>query len=123
MDKNVLSKLADYMDATSVWIPTSVEQQPHVKLIQWRVYSVDGTTDPTKKTIHFNGYVDGEGRVSSPVLEYDENTKRGKTGSGRIYELVGSSGYNRDAVYVFNRWVGLAGAPNVEDVTKQYEKE
>jgi hypothetical protein len=113
-----LQRLGEVMEATSVWVPTSVKDEPETTLVQWRVYKVAGKDGPT---IHFNGRASWEGRVSSPVLEYDKETKRGRTGSGRVYELSGPSGYNGDAQYVWGRWQGICGNPEVEDITKEYE--
>ncbi|MFB9125726.1 DNA-binding protein [Paraburkholderia dipogonis] len=42
-----------------------------------------------------------DGRVSTEIVELDGAARRGRTASGRIYELVGLNGYNSDAEYVF----------------------
>ena len=119
-----LKKLADFVEATSIWKPTDVTQEPHVRMHSWQVYLVKGklSTDPVcQDTIHFNGYIGYEGRVSSPVLQYDAKTHRGVTASGRIYELVGASGYNGDAQYVWNRWLGMMGNPESITVSENYK--
>lgn len=74
-------------------------------------------------TIHFNGYTfgwHGEGRVCSPVMEFDKNTMRGMTRSGRIYELVGEPGFNRDAEYVWHKWLVLNDVTEFECVTEEF---
>lgn len=117
-----LQHLCDQIEASSIWKPTSVTQEPHTKLTSWRVFSViapfSGDHDTT---IHFVGYAWYEGRVSSPVLEYDASTKRGVTSSGRIYELDGNSGHNSDALYVWERWCDNVHPTVVKDITSQYE--
>lgn len=44
-----------------------------------------------------------DGRVSTPIVELDAEARRGRTASGRIYHLVGPSGWSSDGEYVFNR--------------------
>ena len=80
--------------------------------------------------MHFMGYAKsdhaytGEGRVCSPVLEFDKQTMRGRTRSGRVYELVGPPGLNADALYVWNRWLNINNNPVVTCITEDYyEKE
>jgi hypothetical protein len=67
-------------------------------------------------TRHFVGYniVDGGGRVSSPVVEFDPATGRGVTTNGSRYQLVGRAGQNRDAEYL---WALATRAWNVKSWT------
>lgn len=119
-----LSELAKATIATSIWRPDSVTDEPEVKLTQWRVYLVKANIDSTGDTIHFVGSVGyrySEGRVCSPVQTYDPTTKKGITRSGRIYELVGQSGHNRDALYVWNHWLNRFNPiPEIVDLTDTY---
>lgn len=116
-----LAKLAEFAEATSIWRPRSVEHEPETRLTQWRVYRVEGIGD--EQTTHLVGYGGYEGRVCSPVQSYDPTTKRAITRSGRVYELLGDSGYNRDAMYVWSRWCDMNGVTNIEDVTEVYEND
>ena len=118
--KDLTPGVIDAMDALSVWRPASVQDEPETRLLQWRVFRVKGNIDGGD-TIHFVGRANWEGRVTSPVLEYDPTTKRGRTRSGRVYELLGDSGHNGDATYVWNRWLGMNGDPEVVDITSEYE--
>ncbi|MEM5329549.1 hypothetical protein VSR34_23575 [Paraburkholderia sp. JHI2823] len=43
-----------------------------------------------------------DGRVSTPVVELDAEARRGRTASGRIYHLVGPSGWSSDGEYVLS---------------------
>lgn len=54
-------------------------------------------------TRHFVGYniVDGDGRVSTPIVEFDPEMGSGVTSSGSRYQLVGRAGQNRDAEYIW----------------------
>lgn len=112
-----LEKLAEAVEATSIWSPRSVDQEPETTLSQWRVMLVED------KDIHFVGWAGWEGRVCSAVQTYDPETKRGVTKSGRVYELIGPSGHNRDAMYVWAGWMSINSLKEqeVKDVTDQYE--
>ncbi len=115
-----LAKLAEQLEATSIWGVRSIEDEPETKLVQWRVYTVENKDAPP--SMHLVGYTGYEGRVCSAVKEYDPKTRKGVTQSGRVYELVGHSGYNGDAMYVWSRWLGINGNPKYEDVTDIFEK-
>lgn len=119
-----LQTLAELVEATSLWKPVSVTDEPETRLQQWQVYQVKANLQNLGDTIHFVGHTGGwhgEGRVCSPVLQYDKDTHRGVTKSGRIYELDGPPGFNSDAMYVWNRWLGMMGDPEFVEVTNQYE--
>jgi hypothetical protein len=117
MDLEKLDELADIMDRISIWKPASVTQEPETKLTQWQVYKVKALGE---ETIHFNGYARYEGRVCSAVQEFDKTTMRGRTKSGRIYELVGEPGRNRDAEYVWNDWIGRIRDHEITCITEEY---
>lgn len=104
-----------------IWIPNSVEDEPETILTQWQVVEVENP-DGSGWDVHFVGWAEYEGRVCSAVQTYDPTTRRGVTRSGRVYELRGSSGNNRDASYVFDRWLSLYGNPEYRNVTEQYEQ-
>jgi hypothetical protein len=122
MNSNDLQKLAEIAEKTSIWKPADILQEPETKLIDWQVYKVY-LDQMSEYTIHFIGYTFGEygeGRVCSPVIEFDKNTMRGVTRSGRVYELVGKPGSNRDAQYVWHRWLGLNGSPEFVCITNEF---
>jgi hypothetical protein len=114
-----LTKLAELLEKTSVWPVASVEDEPETLLSSWRVFEVDF---PEGTTRHLNGYCGG-GRVCSAIQEFDPKTRRARTKSGRIYELVGNkSGYNSDANYVWSRWLGInKDFTAVREVSEEYE--
>lgn len=117
-----LAKIAKIAEKLSVWKPVSVTQEPHTILTRWRVYNVMLPGGSTEYTAHFVGDAGYEGRVSSPIMSYDETTKRGVSRSGRVYELAGASGNCQDAAYVFGRWLGAMLTPEHVDVTDDYER-
>jgi hypothetical protein len=95
----------------------SVIDEPEIKLTQWSIKECDRKDG--RRTRHFIGYdIKGnEGRVSSAIVEFDPARKRARTGSGRVYELVGPSGHHRDADYVWERWMLLQKVKNDVEVT------
>lgn len=85
-------------------IPTTAEQ-PTTEMTQWQVVLV--TDDSAVRTRHLVGWANWEGRVSSAVKRWDWSNRTATTGSGRVYRLVGESGFDRDADYVFSRWLAI----------------
>jgi hypothetical protein len=71
----------------------SVEQLPEVRLIAWQIKRGNFGEK------HFCGQCveTGAGRVSSPIVSYDEEAQRGVTRSGRIYRLVGLPAHDVEA--------------------------
>ena len=116
-----LTKFLEKLESQSIWRPNSVADEPETNLTQWRVYRVAADLSESGDTTHFVGYAEYEGRVCSAVQTYDPVTKRGVTQSGRVYELVGPSGYNKDAMYVWGRWLARLADPNILDITDEYE--
>ena len=100
----------------------SVEVEPVTRLERWRVLRVRGDFNGKGSTVHFNGWAEYEGRVSSPILSWDQNAMRGVSRSGRIYQLVGRPGTDLDADYVLGRWLKYSGNPEWEDITDRYMK-
>ena len=96
--------------AASLWETRSVEDEPEIILDQWQIFEVDGDR-------HFTGYNHawGEGRVSSRIVTFDAEEKKGITRSGRVYQLAGEPGYNSDADYVLSAWLSRNGLTR-EDV-------
>ncbi len=88
--------------AKSVWPTPTVDEEPQVILDQWQVFE-----SPVGR--HFVGYVNRwqEGRVSSPILKFDESTMKGVSRSGKVYELIGNTGFSVDADYVLDRWLAM----------------
>ena len=100
----------------TVWRVPPVSEQPWVSLLRWQVYEIETGAR------HFVGYHPRarEGRVSSTVVEFDAESRCGKTRSGRIYELVGLPGFDRDAGYVWLVWQSARDVLSVRDVTSEY---
>lgn len=101
-----------------VWACAPVSERPQVTLTDWRVFEVP-LPGQTKCTRHFVGYnpSDREGRVSSPIVQFDPATMCGVTKSGRVYALRGRAGWNSDADYVWNSWKHINSVTDALDVT------
>jgi hypothetical protein len=79
-----------------LWKVASVEDKPSVRLKYWAIKKTD-------QGEYFVGdEIGGRGRVSTRIIEFDEERKVGRTASGRVYELVGNSDYSSDGEYVWN---------------------
>lgn len=86
-----------------IWRTQPVTDQPSLTLESWSVRQLPGGDR------HFVGWCieNGEGRVSSAITEFDAQTRRGRTGSGRVYQLAGPPGRDPDADYVWRRWLEI----------------
>jgi len=101
----------------------SVNEQPEIILQRWSVREVSGYLGQTnRRTRHFVGWnvEDSEGRASTPIIMYDPVTCRGKTESGRVYELRGDPGFQADAEYIWKRWAKINAVTDEADVTVEY---
>ncbi|ABO53188.1 hypothetical protein KTE13_20345 [Burkholderia multivorans] len=98
-----------------LWNTAPVASQPEVSIASWRVLEIDAGTR------HFVGTDERDlsGRVSSAIIEFDHTTLRGRTLSGRIYQLVGKPGQSANADYVWQSWCSVNEVKSFSDVTKQ----
>lgn len=94
--------------------------ETRVNLDNWSVRQVTYNDSTTR---HLCGTVSGEGRVCSPIQEFDKSSMEFTTQSGKVYEVIGwpSSG-NQEAEFVWSKWCAINGIANheYEDVTKEY---
>ncbi|WP_080431611.1 hypothetical protein [Burkholderia ubonensis] len=100
----------------ALWKIGPVAVEPEVSIARWRVLEID---DGTR---HFVGADerDFSGRVSSAIVAFDYETLRGKTRSGRAYQLVGNPGRSDNADYVWQRWCEVNEVKSFSDVTAQF---
>jgi len=86
------------VEPKSVWGAAPIADEPEIALIDWAI----------KKDTAGNAYFvgtradDGSGRVSTAIVEIDLERRRGRTQSGRVYELLGPSGYSDNGEYVWS---------------------
>ena len=100
----------------AVWNIAPVAAEPEVYIVRWRVLEISA------ETRHFVGADerDFSGRVSSAIVAFDHETFRGKTLSGRVYQLVGNPGRSDNADYVWERWCEINEVESFSDVTAQF---
>ena len=117
-----LEQLQDpaFVDAlinASVWNVAPVSEAPQIKLTRWQVMQLpDGDR-------HFVGWnvSDREGRATTKVVEFDASTMRGRTASGRIYQLIGPPGNSADAMHTWRRWMELNRIKGFVDVSAEVQ--
>lgn len=98
-----------------IWTLPSSNEVPDISLSSWRIFEInDGSR-------HFVGAdtCDFTGRVSSAIAVFDRITLRGRTRSGRVYQLVGRNGWSLEGEYVWKRWCALNDVKSYSDVTKR----
>lgn len=86
-------------------------------------WSVREVTINDQITRHLCGTVAGEGRVCSPIQDFDSQKMEFTTRSGKVYEAIGWPRVGQtDAEFVWSKWCSLNGIKNHEydDVTKEY---
>jgi hypothetical protein len=106
----------------ALWSTTSVKQTPNITLSNWAVYEISKNESTTR---HFVGWneIEGEGRCSSAIQEYDVIRRIGTTNSGRTYQLVGNSiPTSGDAFYVFSSWceMNYISTSDIKNVSNEY---
>jgi hypothetical protein len=96
-----------------LWQPTDVDDFPHLDMAQWMLIETH------LHEVHVVGYnqTEREGRVSSPLVEFDVGSRQGTTRSGRRYRLCGNPGHSLDAGYVFQAWLAINRVTEWTDVT------
>lgn len=104
-----------------MWATLPVEDEPVVTIIDWRIFEVSVSG---RKTRHFVGYStkESEGRVSSAIQNFDINTMKGITNSGRVYQLSGNPYYNKEASYVWDYWKRLNEVEDEKDITDEFAR-
>ncbi|MFM0561692.1 hypothetical protein [Paraburkholderia sediminicola] len=100
-----------------IWTSPPVELQPIVFLSRWQVME----TDEGSRYFIGRNMERGSGRASTRIVKFDPTTRRGVTGSGRIYELVGESGVDTAANYLWAVTCAQAGTSST-DVSSDYDQ-
>lgn len=107
-------KLENFMNAIGIH---SIAPEPESLMSSWRIFEVQRGGRSSR---HLVGRADWEGRVSTSIVKIDPMNMCVKTGSGRVYQLVGPSCHDDDAEYVWGRWMRLSGATNPRDITRVF---
>ena len=105
----------------ALWTFGTVESEPHVRLMDWRVMEATYADNAEPCTRHFVGSdpYDGTGRVSSAIASFDIQKRRGITRSGRVYELLGRSRGDSNAEYVWKSFCNINGISSATDVSQE----
>lgn len=93
--------------------PVSVEPQKIIR--QWSIRK------DSEGYLYFVGYCEQErgGVVSTAIQTFDRQTMRGVTRSGRVYSLIGETGRNGDAEYVWGYWCQFNNVTEWTDVSEE----
>lgn len=104
--------------ARTIWETPPVSDQPSITLVRWSVME----TDTGER--HFVGFniEDREGRVSTAIRSFDPATACGVTMSGRIYRLIGPTGYDPDGEWVWALWA-YSQKQRWRDVSTEFQTE
>ncbi len=104
----------------TAWQTETVEADPHIVLTDWAVMQIEfASPGASAVTRHFIGVRTGKPprvQVSSPVVAFDPSSARGRTESGRIYQLNGFSPASAPVLATWARWMDIhriAAAANV----------
>ena len=107
-----------------IWATNPITTDPVVTLVKWSVFRVPSPNGDPRGDCHFNGYNTGdqEGRVSSKIMAFDQETMVGTTRSGRKYQLMDEPGYDGDAAYVRDYWLRInkVAEDDVTDATGEF---
>ena len=105
-----------------IWPIASVAECPEIMLQLWQIFEVQFPQKPNR-TRHFVGFSVREraGQVSSAIQQFDPQTMRGVTESGRVYQLQGPPGWDADADHTWRRWKSICGITNEVEVTGSIE--
>lgn len=98
---------------------TSVDLIPSVRLEDW---SIQELRDAVGVAYYFCGRIDGRGRVSTKIVEWDSTRKIGRTESGRVYQLVDAPGDpdNLELQAIKHAWRVKYAAIHARDVTLEF---
>lgn len=97
-----------------------VAAEPETRISRWGLYLV--TNAHGVRTRHLVGRANGEGRVSSPIKTIDVAERTATSQSGRLYRLIGNSGFDSDGCYVFNTWLRATQTTVVREVTPALQR-
>lgn len=102
----------------SIWGMPSVEDQPTVTLIRWRVLRLRAKKLSIDLVLGWC-LEDGHARMSTPIMQHDAQSRTLTTKSGRVYIVEGPSDYDDDAQYILEQHFGRSAGRAV-DVSSAY---
>ena len=94
----------------SILQTAGISEEPEIQLYDW-----DIKMDTTGASYFVGSRVDnGDGRVSTAIVAFDSENRRGRTLSGRVYELLGSRGWSSNGEYVWSHYKVAKGITEVK---------
>ena len=102
----------------SIWGMPSVEDQPTVTLIRWRVLRLKVKKISIDLVLGWC-LEDGHARMSTPIKQHDAKARTLTTKSGRVYVVEGPHDYDDDAQYILEEHFGRL-AHKAIDVSAEY---
>lgn len=102
--------------ASSVESALDVEHEPTSTIERWRYFRVRWSDG--RRTRHLVGWAEYEGRACSAIVAIDLLKWQATTKSGRIYQLKGPAGHDKDASWVWGRWLTITPVKDPSDQTK-----
>jgi hypothetical protein len=98
-----------------VWRVADVSAEPEMSISDWQILETQ------LGSRHFVGcdVRNLTGRVSTAIQEFDPAVLRGVTSSGRVYQLVGPSGWSENGRYLWERWCKVNDITSYTDVTAE----
>ena len=99
-DGNALRQQVEAANRGGVHPPLPVSIQPVISLCDYFLFRTPNGE------VHLGGWhsQDSEGRVSTELVAYNPVVRQARTGSGRLYSLVGVGGRDADAQWVATIW-------------------
>jgi len=105
----------------SIYRAAPVELEPVVFLAAWRVFEASLCGQPPTRHLCGRQMPSRGGRASTAIEEINSVDRTVRTRSGRLYALLGNSGHNSDALYVWETWSSMNDAKDIRDVTDEIE--
>ena len=102
----------------SIWGMPSVEDQPIVTLVRWRILRIKAKNISIDLVLGWC-LEDGHARMSTPIVGHNSSTRTLTTRSGRVYIVEGDSDYCDDAQYIAEEHFARAAA-KAKDVSAEY---
>lgn len=113
-----MPKRADYVVLADGFVRRvqTAWEEPSVSLVRWRLTRVRHADGSVHRHVMGNG--NGEGRISTRLHTIDLDAMSVTTRTGRIYRLLGSTGDDYDAAYLYARWLGTCGRTEIGDLSR-----
>ena len=111
-------------DSRTRWTYEEVEQQPHIRLVDWSAFELATEVQPDTLGIcvHLAGREDVGGAtcLSTRLSAFDPVTRRAVTQNGTVYELVGAPLPRGQATNAFRQWVEVHELGDFVSATREF---